>query len=426
MFIRHLSLTGFRNYGRLELDLLPGTTILHGENAQGKTNLLEAVYYLATTRSPYSDSDQQIINWDINIPEEPIVVARLVATIQYESSLSPNAENDSGSNQKTIELRLIRENRNGASSFRREAVIDRRKVRLMDLLGQLKVVLFLPSDLELITGGPSARRRYMDITLCQTDAVYCRSLSGYNKLLEQRNAALKNLAETGRGKDVVNILSERLADVAAGIFARRAKFMHHLAEEVSRTHYEELTSGIETAKLSYLPRLSVKGAGKGSNDNSAELIKMADWILENAEDGNLIAKRYLELLQLSFEKDLASGVTAIGPHRDDWRIWVNGRHLGQFGSRGQQRTAMLALKIAEIRRMVDETNETPILLLDEVASELDEHRRQLLLTQVTRSGQALLTTTSLDFLPDRFHSQCTTVHVVNGHISPAPNSVSRN
>ena len=415
MFIQHLSLTGFRNYGRLELDLLPGTTILFGDNAQGKTNLLEAVYYLATTRSPYSDSDQQIINWDINLPEEPVVVARLVATIQYDASLPNNEQN-----QKTIELRLIRENRNGSSSFRREAVVDHKKVRLMDLLGQLKAVLFLPSDLELITGSPSARRRYIDITLCQTDSVYCRTLSGYNKLLEQRNASLKKLAETGRGKDVVNILSERLASTAAEIFARRALFMHYLGKEVSRTHYEELTAGKETAKLGYLPRLTSnpRRTGKGNQNQSADLLEVANWLLENAEDRNLIAKRYLEILQLTFDRDVASGNTTAGPHRDDWCFWVNGRHAGQFGSRGQQRTAMLALKIAEIRRMVYETGETPVLLLDEVASELDEHRRQLLLAQVTQSGQALLTTTSLDILPDSFSSQCATIQIVNGHISP--------
>ena len=417
MFIRHLSLTGFRNYGRLELDLHPGTTILYGDNAQGKTNLLEAVYYLATTRSPYSDSDQQIINWSINLPEEPIVVARLVATIEYDHRPSGAGQNGSEPYQKTIELRLIRENRNGSSRFRREAVIDRRKVRLMDILGQLRVVLFLPSDLELITGGPSARRRYIDITLCQTDSVYLRTLSGYNKLLEQRNAALKSLAESGRGRDVVNILSERLAHLAAEIFARRALFMHHLAEEASRTHYEELTGGIETIKLGYLPRLAVKGQGRGSNENAAELLGLSDWILENAEDQTLIIKRYLEILQLTLERDIASGSTTVGPHRDDWCFWVNGRHLGHFGSRGQQRTAMLALKIAEIRRMVHETGEPPILLLDEVASELDDHRRLLLLDQVSHSGQALLTTTSLDILPDTFSNQCATVQVVNGKIS---------
>lgn len=416
MFIRHLSLTGFRNYSRLELDLLPGTTILHGDNAQGKTNLLEAVYYLATTRSPYSDSDQQIINWGINLPDEPIVVARLVATIQYEGDTKDGLDQR---NQKTIELRLIRENRNGSSSFRREAIIDRKKVRLMDLLGQLKVVLFLPSDLELITGSPAARRRYMDITLCQTDSVYLRTLSGYNKLLEQRNAALKSFAESGRGKDIVNILSERLANTAAEIFIRRASFMQHLASETSRTHYEELTGRLETVKLGYLPRLAINGPSRGDNNFSTELLNIADWISETAGDRNLIANRYLEILQLTFDKDVASGNTAVGPHRDDWCFWVNGRHLGHYGSRGQQRTAMLALKIAEIRRMVQETGETPVLLLDEVASELDEQRRQLLLTQVTHSGQALLTTTSLDFLPDNFHSQCATIHIVNGHVSPS-------
>ncbi|MEM8862919.1 MAG: DNA replication/repair protein RecF [Chloroflexota bacterium] len=416
MLIKHLSLTGFRNYSRLELDLAPETTILHGDNAQGKTNLLESIYYLATTRSPYSDSDQQIINWGINVPEESVVVSRLVAVIESENGSEKTSKSQETKNQKTIELRLIRENRNGASSFRREAVIDRRKVRLIDLLGNLRVVLFLPSDLELITGSPSARRRYIDITLCQTDSVYCKTLSDYNKLLEQRNAALKSVAEKGRGREVIRILSERLAQHAAEIFAHRSAFITGLSQVTSQIHYEKLTSGKETSMLGYLPKLHSTKSER-NKDNMSEVLKQSEWLATNVDDRNLIAKRFEEILQLTLDRDLASGNTGVGPHRDDWHFWVSGRSLAKFGSRGQQRTAMLALKLAEIKRVTGVTGEKPVLLLDEVASELDRKRRDLLLEQVKHSGQALLTTTDLDIFPETFLQDCTTLSVENGYIS---------
>ena len=157
MHITHLSLTNFRNYGRLELDLPLGTILLHGNNAQGKTNLLEAIYYLATSRSPQAEQDSQLINWHAAQSGDPVIVGRLIAQLQ--------------TNQVAhhIELRLIQEKSQQPGrppSFRRQAVVDRRTVRLMDLLGNLRVVLFLPQDMQLITGPPSGRRRYLDATLC--------------------------------------------------------------------------------------------------------------------------------------------------------------------------------------------------------------------------------------------------------------------
>ncbi len=424
MVISHLSLTAFRNYSRLEQDFSDGVTILYGDNAQGKTNLLESIYYLATTRSPYAETDQQIINWDVNDPEEPIVVARLVATVESGPTTPPDhAESETTATTKTIELRLIRELKNGGVSFRREAVIDRRKVRLMDLLGELRVVLFLPTDLELITGAPAARRRYLDIMMCQADGVYLRNLSAYNKILDQRNAALKTCAETGRGKEVINLLSDRLAETAAEIFCRRARFMHDLAQETSIIHYENLTGGKETIKLSYLPRLTKEKIGRGANANNAELQKSADWLNEHSDSVEAVNQKYLEILQLTLDSDLASGVTQAGPHRDDWRFWVDGRHLAHFGSRGQQRTAMLALKIAEIKRLTKEAGDPPILLLDEVASELDEHRRLLLLDQISNSGQALLTTTDLSFFSSAFLNESSTIQVSNGLLTNLEPSV---
>ena len=187
MRVSHLSLNNFRNYGRLELPLSPGATLLIGENAQGKTNLLEALYYLATTRSPHSTQDNQLINWDAAQSSDPLTAGRLVADLA--TSGQP----------KQVEMRLILERReNSQVSFRREALLNRRKVRLMDLLGQLQVVLFLPQDVGLVTGSPSERRRFLDITLCQVNRQYCRTLSQYNKVLGAEKCSYCDRLPKGR------------------------------------------------------------------------------------------------------------------------------------------------------------------------------------------------------------------------------------
>lgn len=404
MRITHLSLTNFRNYGRLELALAPGPTLLHGNNAQGKTNLLEAIYYLATARSSHADQDYQLINWQALQSEEPLVVGRLTAQIET---------NDG---QRQIEMRLIREQQRNNGSFRREALVNRRKVRLMDLLGNLRVVLFLPQDVQIITGSPSKRRRYLDITLCQTDSVYCRTLSAYNKVLEQRNALLRQIAEQGRGRDVLPIYTDKLVHLGSQIFAKRAAFVAQLAQEAQRIHYESLTDGREVIRLSYLPRLTANNFSRGDEETIQEASALADWLHEQSDVGNIEA-RFQKVLEEIKKTELSSGTTRIGPHRDDWRFWVDGRDLSSFGSRGQQRTALLALKLAEINWMSKETGETPILLLDEVVAELDERRRELLLETVEKAAQSIVTATDPSMFTPAFLETSTTMTVENGRIT---------
>lgn len=400
MRITHLSLTNFRNYGRLELDLSAGATLLHGNNAQGKTNLLEAIYYLATTRSPHINQDQQLIHWDALQDNDPVIVGRLVARVA------------SRQGERQLEMRLISEKKGHQHAFRREALVNRRKVRLMDLLGQMRTVLFLPQDVHLITGPPSLRRRYLNITLCQIDPVYCRQLSTYNKLLEQRNALLRQLAE-GRGShDLLSIFTDRLVTSGSDIFARRGLFFSNIARETQHIHYEQLTDRRESIRLHYLPNLH-DGPTAGS-----ETYQAADWLQMHLQQPEQIKARYQQAMQESKTKDIARGSTTIGPHRDDWAFWVNGRDLSLFGSRGQQRSAVLALKLAEISWMTSQTGEAPILLLDEVVAELDEQRRALLLHYVQSVEQAVLTATDKAMFSDPFLQQATTLHVENGRISP--------
>jgi DNA replication and repair protein RecF len=412
MYIRHLSLTNFRNYGRLELDLPLGATLFHGRNAQGKTNLLEAIYYLATTRSPHADQDSQLINWEAAQAEEPVVVGRLAAHLVTEEG------------EQHLEMRLIQERslktRDSQSSFRREALVNRRKVRLMDLLGHLRVVLFLPQDVQLITGPPGGRRRYLDITLCQIDPLYCRTLSNYNKVLEQRNALLRQLNEGSGSMDVLPIFNEKLIALGSQLFTRRADFFAAMAREAQRIHYEELTSGAETIRLSYLPRL--QNGNSGRSGETQPLVDLGEWLQSGPANQAAIAARYTEALQAAQPVDIARAATSVGPHRDDWRLWVNGRDLGSYGSRGQQRSAILALKLAEIKWMTRLTGESPVLLLDEVVAELDEQRRALLLQYVQSARQALLTATDPGMFTGDFLSRATSMTVANGRVTASNQS----
>lgn len=403
MYISHVSLTNFRNYGRLELDLSPGATLLYGQNAQGKTNLLEAVYYLATTRSPHAEYDNQLLNWDAGQSEEPVVVGRLVAQVQTAAEM------------KRLEMRLILE-RNGRArqgSFRREALVDRRKMRLMDLLGHLRVVLFLPEDVQLITGSPGERRRYMDITLCQIDAAYCRALSQYNKVLEQRNALLRQIAEGSGSLDVLPVFTDKLVNLGSQILRRRALFLAELARETQRVHYELLTNGRETIRLQYVPRL----AGNGTVEE--ESVALGEWLQAAEASLATIKARLAEAVRLAQPADIARGATSVGPHRDDWRFLLNGRALSSYGSRGQQRTAILALKMAEISWMTAVTGEQPILLLDEVVAELDAQRRAALLQTVQSAQQAILTATDPAMFAAEFLANAVSLKVENGRISYA-------
>ncbi len=408
MYITYLSLTNFRNYGRLELDLSSGATLLYGNNAQGKTNLLEAIYYLATTRSSHADYDYQLINWEAEANQlgELIVVGRIIAHVMTQHG------------EQHLEMRLIQEKKAGVKnspySFRRQALVNGRKVRLIDLLGQLRVVLFLPEDVHLITGPPSKRRRYMDITLCQIDPIYCRELSLYNKIIEQRNTLLRQIAEGIGNKNVLPIFTDKLVKSGAQIFARRAQFLKNIARRAQHTHYEALTKGKEQIRLNYLPRLQQQQPGRHGDNES--IVSKGKWLQEHSSDKEAIQIQYTQAMKEAEHVDLARGSTSIGPHRDDWRFWINNRELSSFGSRGQQRSAILALKLAEIEWMSDITNEKPLLLLDEVVAELDEHRRAAILNAIHQSSQAVLTATDPDMFTANFLNQADCLYVENGRI----------
>lgn len=401
MRISHLSLTNFRNYARLELAIPSGIIVLHGDNAQGKTSLLEAIYYLATSRSPHITADRQLISWLADT--EPIPYARLVAEVAAVTGL------------KRVEMTLLSERSGNTTRFKKEIRINGLPRRVMDLLGQIIVVMFLPQDLALVEGAPVLRRRYLNITLCQTDQQYCHALSQYEHTLTQRNALLRTLQEQGRRGDAsqLEFWDNTLVTSGAMIVAGRYRLVRELERRAQRVH-RDLSGAGEHLRLRYQPGFdaSAEPGGQMAFD-AGDLGASALPELPVAK----IAERFTEALSACRKEDMMRGVTTIGPQRDELRFLVNGHDLGLYGSRGQNRTAILAVKLAELGWMQEITGEWPILLLDEVAAELDEKRRAYLLEQIGGAEQVLLTTTEPGLLPGGFLKTAARWYVKNGTIS---------
>ena len=385
MHLNHLTLHNFRNYVRLEFDLPPGVTLLAGDNAQGKTNLLESIYYLATSRSPHAGSDREIVNW-LTAEQEPLPYARLVGRVARATGVA------------SIEITLTQQANNG-SRYKKEIRINGVVRRAMDMLGQLNVVLFLPEDITLVSGSPGDRRHYLDVTLCQVDPNYCRSLSRYNAVLTQRNALLRDLRERGRSDaEQLAFWDERLAESGAYLVARRQRAVQAL-DLLANSVHADLTAGLEALHLRYEPSLEL---------NAVDVDRQGVGAVAGAFRTQLRAQR---------SREAAAGMTLVGPYRDEVRFLINGADAGTYGSRGQQRTAALALKLAEVRLMRHETGEEPVLLLDDVLSELDAHRRGFLL-EALASGvqQVILTTTDLNVIPAAFRGQCQVWRVEAGRL----------
>ena len=380
MRLTHLTLHNFRNYVRLDLDMPSGVTVLLGDNAQGKTNLLEAIYYLATTRSPHAGADSELVNW-LAAEQEPLPYARLVGQMVRDAS------------ESTIEITLTQQ-ANSETRYRKQIRLNGVAKRAMDVLGQLNVVLFLPEDITLVSGSPSLRRRYLDATLCQIQSAYCRSLSRYNQVVTQRNALLRDLRERGGDPGQLAFWDERLVEHGAYLAGRRWEALLAL-DQLAHSIHGKLTDGGEQLHLRYVP--SVETDGPAGTD--------------------AVGAAFRAQLQALRQREIASGMTLVGPHRDEVRFVVNDVDAGTYGSRGQQRTAALALKLAEVNLMRRETGQQPVLLLDDVLSELDEHRRSFLVHALEDGvEQVIITTTDARILPEPFLQRCRLWQVQMGRI----------
>jgi DNA replication and repair protein RecF len=399
LIITHLGLTNFRNYASLELELPPHITVLQGDNAQGKSNLLEAIYVLATSRSPRTYSDRELINWEAF--KEEIPACRITAKVQkvktsltLEIALSTKAATP----QEVESLFTSRQAALKAQPIQKRVKINGVIRRSVDLIGQLNVVTFSVYDIDLVGGEPALRRRYLDITNSQIDNKYLRNLQRYNRLLWQRNQLLRQIAENKASPDELVFWDQQLVETGTYLIVQREHMIAPL-DRLAQDIHSKLSG--ERGKLSLVYFRSIDKQ-KGKEDSQI------------SETTEIFAKA----LTAARDKEIAQGVSLIGPHRDDLRFFINEVDAGVFASRGQQRTAALSLKLAEAEFMLNKTGEHPILLLDDVLSELDALRRHHLLSSAAKREQVIITTTDLDRFEGDFLAQASLFRVTQGQIEP--------
>lgn len=400
MFITQLSLTNFRCFSRLDLRFPREIFLLVGENAQGKTTLLEAIYLLSTITSFQASLDRQLINF--NLPSNEIAVGRVIGEFQRKNG------------KHRIEIRLIREPNgfNGNGRFRKEVLLDGVKRKVNEVVGSFNAVIFLPQMARIIEEGPSERRRYLDLLLSQVSPRYVQHLNDYMQTLTQRNALLKQLNERGGDSQQLGVWDGMLARHGAFIMQERIRAIREMEQYAKRIHYD-LSHSREVLRLDYQPAFEPLAAPDGQLSLPVSaVLDRSSLSTEEIESGMLTALKDLQ------KEEIARGVTTIGPHRDELRFLGNQVDLGEYGSRGQGRTALLAMKLAEVAWLQMRTGEWPVLLLDETMSELDIQRRKDLLRALSDCDQAILTTTDLAMFEPGFVDTHHVWRVAAGMVQP--------
>jgi DNA replication and repair protein RecF len=399
MFLKRLSLTNFRKFTRLDVDIPRQVVVVVGANAQGKTSLLEAIYFLAAFTSFQTHADRQIVNF-YEAKNNSLTVTRLIA--EYQRSKSKHR----------LEARLILEPTGvlNAQRLRKEVLLDGVKKSVNEIIGHFNAVIFVPQMSQIVEGAPEERRRYLNLALAQSTPAYARILSEYNQALTQRNALLKLLGERGGSSDQLEVWDDTLARLGAQIILWRIEAVQQIERLASRVH-NELTRGSEILRLSYEPAFDPLPRPNGQLGLRMDtVVDRSRLELDEIRDGFRTRLRDLR------GEEIARGVTTIGPHRDELRFLANDIDLGNYGSRGQVRTTLLSLKLAEVNWMKDRTGEWPVILLDEVMAELDLLRRADLLKYVGESEQVLFTTTDLNLFPTDFTQKAEVWRVEDGKV----------
>lgn len=358
MIIKSLELSDYRNYDQLAVQFNKGTNILYGDNAQGKTNILESIYLCGTTKSHKGSKEKDIIQIG-----------------KDESHIRMFVEKDNIT--RRIDMHLKKNKTKGVA-------IDGIPIRKSsELFGMIHIVFFSPEDLSIIKNGPSERRRFIDLELCQLDKVYLYNLTKYNKIITQRNMLLKQIIYNPSLRDTLKIWNMQLVEYGSKIIKSRLEFIERLNIIIYDIH-KNLTGDKEELYIQYEPNVQIE-------DFYNKLTKVE-------------------------ERDIQFKITSVGPHRDDICFNINNKNVRLYGSQGQQRTSALSLKLAEIKLVKDTIKESPILLLDDVLSELDRKRQNYLLNSIN-DIQTIITCTGLEeFINNRF--QINNIYkIVNGTIS---------
>ena len=343
MYVDSLALKNYRNYEELDIGFSDGINILYGNNAQGKTNILEALFIAATTKSHKGSKDKDIIKFE-----------------NEEAHIRVNMKKRDVGHRIDMHLK-----KNGSKGVAIDGISIKKST---ELFGMINMIFFSPEDLSIVKNGPGERRRFMDMEICQLSRIYYNNLQNYNKVLEQRNNLIRQIYFQPSLKDTLEVWDDQLVSFGTAVIRERNNFISMLNDIIIEIH-DKLTSGKEKIELKYEPNVKIEDFG-----------------------AVLLQKR---------EADLKNGSTLTGPQRDDFGIIINDRDVRLFGSQGQQRTAALSLKLAEIELVKKIINDTPVLLLDDVMSELDSTRRNALLETI-QGIQTIITCTGYDdFIRER-------------------------
>ena len=365
MYIQSLKLKNFRNYESLELDFNKGINIIYGKNAQGKTNLLESIYVLGITKSHRASIDNYLIkDGKINLNIKG-VIRKNKFPIDMEFSLSNS----------------------------KELKIDKEKIgKVSDYISKMNIIIFYPEDLEIIKGSPSIRRKFLNLELSQLYSGYYTLLNDYNRLLKMRNDYLKKISLSDNyDKNYLSILNSYFIDKGIMICKMRSKFIK-LLNEKSREIFKTIT-GLDGFHIVYNSNIDI-----------------------NLENKELIKKEYEFKLDKMFKSEIKFRASLVGPHRDDFEFYLNDNNLKQYGSQGQQRIAVLSIKLAEISIFKEYTGTTPILLLDDIFSELDTKKKNNLLKYIKNSIQTIITTTDLATINKRVIEKAKLIEIEDGKI----------
>lgn len=425
MYVERLRLTDFRNYRELDLLLPRGLVVFTGRNAQGKSNLLEAVMLAATSRSFRTNSEREAVRWGApgHFARVDVAVERRRGPLHVEVVLSDAGLPSEGVPQRTqLDPALPAP---PAAPFRKRIRLNGTPRRAMDLLGQVTVVVFAPTDLDLVIGSPAERRRFLDVTLCQVKPAYCRALSQYQKVLTQRSALLRRIRDGEESPHALPYWDEQLSRLAAPIVRERAAFLRYAEGPAARVYAalahdegdegDRDDSGDEHATDAMDGEQTAEAAEQGEQGGLRLVYRPSyEGPLDAGEDEVAagIRRRLGELRR----REMAQGTNVLGPHRDDLGFLAGGMDLSVYGSRGQQRSTALALKLAELQYIEHETGDQPILLLDDVLSELDTQRRADLLAAVRDLDQVLLTTTDSASVPPEALSHAHVYRVRGGQV----------
>lgn len=369
MFIKELKLKNYRNYEDLTVQFENKVNVILGENAQGKTNVMESIYVLAMAKSHRTANDKELIGWDKEY-------AKIEGSIEKYN--------------RSTALQLV------VSKKGKKAKLNHiEQGKLSQYVGAMNVIMFAPEDLNLVKGSPQVRRRFIDMEIGQVSAIYLHDLSRYQKIMQQRNHYLK-LLQLRKQKDqtMLDVLTEQLCEAAAKIIYKRLRFISELQKWAEPVH-SGISRGLETLRIKYKPSVDVS--------EDFDLTKMIE--------------AYEQKFAKIREKEIERGTTLAGPHRDDLTFYVNDHDVQTYGSQGQQRTTALSLKLAEIDLIHNEIGEYPILLLDDVLSELDDFRQSHLLNTIQGKVQTFVTTTSVEGIDHQTLKEAATFHVKAGELS---------